>query len=141
MTRRHFIISGANDVHLPGPSSSLSLLPANNSSFFTMFAITCVPAITLSTISVNLFKCHLDTEWFLFIYHIYCVYYILFNLFKCHLGTEWLLSTLGGESWQRQSSHRILCKRKLVTFAHQNFVFTIDKVAALLKIGPKQDLN
>ena len=91
MTRRHFIISGANDVHLPGPSSSLRLLPANNSSFFTMFAFTCVPSITLSTISVNLFKCHLDTEWFLFIYHIYCVYYILFNLFKCHLGTEWLL--------------------------------------------------
>ena len=129
------LISVASDGHLPGPSSSLRLLPANNSSFFTMFAFTCVPSITLTTISLNLLKCLLDTEWFLFIYHTYIVvYHILFNFIQ--LPPWYRVAPI--DFGRRKLAKTELTphpKRKLVTFAlHQHFVFTVDKIAALLKI-------
>ena len=98
----------------------------------------------------TLINCHLGTEWLLIYYSIYSNVTLIQSgsyLYIIYCYILYIIQFIQMPPWYRVApidfGRRKLAKteltphprRKLVTFAlHQHFVFTIDKIAALLKI-------
>ena len=98
----------------------------------------------------TLINCHLGTEWLLIYYSIYSNVTLIQSgsyLYIIYCYILYIIQFIQIPPWYRVApidfGRRKLAKteltphpkRKLVTFAlHQHFVFTIDKIAALLKI-------